>query len=60
VKVEVFDIAGRPQGSPLREGQMEAGTHAMTFDGTDLPSGVYLLRVEAGSQMLVRKMIMLK
>jgi hypothetical protein len=46
VKVEVFDIAGRPQGSPLREGWREAGRHTMTFDGSDLSSGVYLLRVE--------------
>jgi hypothetical protein len=39
---------------------MEAGAHTMTFDGTDLPSGVYLVRLEAGDCAAVSKMVLMK
>jgi hypothetical protein len=55
VEVEVYDLAGRNVGFATNSGPfggetdlqwMETGTHTLTFDGSDLPSGVYLLRVE--------------
>ncbi|RJP75808.1 MAG: T9SS C-terminal target domain-containing protein [Candidatus Zixiibacteriota bacterium] len=60
VRLEVFDVCGRPQGSPLREGWQTAGTHEVRFDGTGLPSGVYLVRLEAGGASQVQKMVLLK
>ena len=67
VKVEVFDIAGRLVGlsgsgarsAPL-QGWYEAGVHEVTFDGSDLPSGIYLLRLKAGDFSAVEKMVLLK
>jgi hypothetical protein len=59
VKVEVFDLAGRnvgnvgfatnsgPFGGESDLQWMQAGYHEVRFDGSDLPSGVYLVRVEA-------------
>ncbi len=43
VTVAVFDVLGR-RVAVLHEGQTEAGTHRLAFDGAALPSGVYLVR----------------
>ncbi|RJP76900.1 MAG: T9SS C-terminal target domain-containing protein [Candidatus Zixiibacteriota bacterium] len=49
-------------GPPLqaREAWYPAGTHEVTFDGSGLPSGVYLVRLEAGDGSQVRKVVLLK
>ncbi|RJP74670.1 MAG: T9SS C-terminal target domain-containing protein [Candidatus Zixiibacteriota bacterium] len=71
VKLEVFDVTGRlvrtlgtgaRHASPLPAGETwyPAGTHAVTFDGSGLASGVYLVRLEAGSFVQTRKIILLK
>jgi len=65
VKVEVFDIAGRivtgkgARSAPL-QGWREAGVHEVTFDGSDLSSGIYILRLQAGDFSAVKKLILLK
>ncbi len=70
VKLEVFDVNGRHVGahgcapavgfgeSDLR--WYSAGTHEITFDGSDLPSGVYIARLHAGEYVGVQKMVMIK
>jgi glucose/arabinose dehydrogenase len=45
VSLRVYDTAGRLV-KELVNGWRAAGSHEVTFDGSDLPSGVYLLRVE--------------
>ena len=64
VKVEVVDVSGRQVGSgqarPLHEGWYEAGVHEVTFNGSDLPSGIYLVRFQAGDFSAVKKLILLK
>jgi hypothetical protein len=37
-----------------------AGNYEKTFDGTKLASGVYFYRLQAGNQMQVKKMVMMK
>ncbi len=37
-----------------------AGTHEITFDSSDLPSGVYIARLHAGEYVGVQKMVMIK
>ncbi|HUU26741.1 MAG TPA: FlgD immunoglobulin-like domain containing protein [archaeon] len=64
VSIKVFDIRGRPVKT-LVEGIREPGTHTIFWDGTDeagrkLPSGTYLYRMQAGSFVAVRKMVLLK
>lgn len=44
VKIAVFDALGR-EVLVLVDGEVAAGTHEVVFDGTDLPSGVYLIRM---------------
>jgi len=61
VKLEVFDISGRSvrahSHAPLH---MKAGIHNVTFDGSGLPSGIYLYRLEAGEFTASGKMVLLK
>jgi hypothetical protein len=37
-----------------------AGDWIATFDGSKLASGVYFYRLQAGNQMQVKKMVMMK
>ncbi|TKJ41092.1 hypothetical protein CEE37_05340 [candidate division LCP-89 bacterium B3_LCP] len=64
VNLEVFNINGRNVGSaqdrPLRDGWMEAGQHNITFDGSDLPSGIYFARMTAEDYTQTQKLVLLK
>ncbi|RPH96621.1 T9SS C-terminal target domain-containing protein [candidate division KSB1 bacterium] len=44
----------------LVNGQLNAGSHTVTFDAANLPSGVYLYRLESGSYSAVKKMLLMK
>ena len=49
VRLDVYDAIGR-RVAVLRDGEEEAaGPHEVTFDGTSLPSGVYVYRIQAGA-----------
>jgi hypothetical protein len=43
VTLRIFDLAGR-QVCELADERWEAGEHRVTFDGADLPSGIYFAR----------------
>ncbi len=47
VRLAVYDVLGR-EVAVLAEGQLEAGTHAVPFDGRGLPSGLYAYRLTTG------------
>ena len=49
VRLVVYDALGR-EVVALVDGVRQAGAHAAVFDGTSLPSGVYLYRLEAAGQ----------
>jgi hypothetical protein len=51
----VRKLAGGHTGPPL-----QAGEHSIVFDGSDLPSGIYFVRLEAGEEAQTRKMVLLK
>jgi hypothetical protein len=59
VSIKVFDTAGRLVRT-LANGWREAGTHQTTFDGSNLASGVYLYKMQAGGQTATGKMLLLK
>ena len=44
VRLAVYDVLGR-QVALLQDGTLDAGAHALVFDGTDLPSGTYVYRL---------------
>jgi hypothetical protein len=58
-RMVVYDVLGRQVSVPLNK-VLEAGYHELTFDASDLPSGVYLYQIETGSFVQTKKMILMK
>ncbi|HEX7070781.1 MAG TPA: T9SS type A sorting domain-containing protein, partial [Rhodothermales bacterium] len=56
VVLEVFDLLGR-RIAVLEDGEQEAGTYTTTFSANGLASGMYLLRLRAGSAQRVERLI---
>lgn len=59
VNLAVYDLLGRRVAMLVNE-DMSAGSHFVNFDAAALSSGVYVYRLEAGGQVLTRKMTLLK
>ncbi|MFH1861449.1 MAG: T9SS type A sorting domain-containing protein, partial [bacterium] len=62
VKLEVFDVNGRAVGGGSTPALQwyTAGTHEIPFDGSNLPSGMYIYRLTAGDWQAAGKMVLLK
>ncbi len=45
VSLKVFDVNGR-EVARIASGSFSSGTHTIVFDATDLPSGMYMYRLE--------------
>ncbi|MCX6121303.1 MAG: glycoside hydrolase family 3 C-terminal domain-containing protein [Ignavibacteriales bacterium] len=59
VTLKVFDMLGR-EVSMLVDEIKPAGEYKVTWDASMLPSGVYLIQVQAGNYFSVKKAILLK
>ncbi|MCX6638858.1 MAG: T9SS type A sorting domain-containing protein, partial [bacterium] len=59
VTLEVFNVEGRVVGVQHVE-PLQSGAHEITFDGSGLPSGVYLYKLEAGDYTATNKMVLMK
>jgi len=60
IRLGVFDVSGR-EIAILAEGIREAGDHSLNFDGSGLPSGVYLFRlIGADGQHSTQRGVLLK
>lgn len=59
VLLEVYDLTGRSVATLVDE-QMAAGRHTIGFDATGLSSGVYIYRLQVGSQIISRKLTVVK
>ncbi len=59
VSLRVYDLLGH-QVATLVDGVQQAGTQSVRFDGANLPSGVYLYRLQAGDRVTTRKMSLVK
>jgi hypothetical protein len=59
VELKVYDLLGREVES-LIAGALASGEHQITFQAGQLPSGVYLYRLEAGSVVQIKKMVLVK
>lgn len=59
VELEVFNLLGQ---SVYRQnlGRLDAGTHTHRFDGSELPSGMYSVRVDAGQECLAQRMLLIR
>jgi hypothetical protein len=59
VSLKVYNTLGQLVENLVNE-NIKAGNHTVTFDGTNLSSGVYYYRLEAGNKVLVKKMLITK
>ncbi len=60
VKLTVFNLLGE-EVSELVNGELNRGTHDITFDGGNLASGIYVYRLDVENQFSdIKKMILVK
>lgn len=58
-EVKVFDLLGRDVAA-LQSGMLEAGSHTLRWNASRFASGLYFVRVNAGSETRIRKIMLLK
>jgi len=59
VKITVYDAIGSEVSTLVNETQ-SAGNHSISFNASSFPSGVYFYRLNAGSFVSVKKMMLIK
>ncbi len=59
VNLAIYNVAGQLVRTLVDQVQ-PAGEYSVRFDGARLPSGVYFYRLETGSDMLVKQMVLIK
>ena len=57
--VKVFNLKGEVVGV-LMDGMVDANAYTMTWDASNLSSGVYMIRAEAGGQIATQKVMLVK
>jgi hypothetical protein len=59
--LSIHDITGREVAELDGEWKMENGTkHSVVWDASEFPAGVYLIRVQSGSQVAVKKVVLMR
>jgi hypothetical protein len=59
VNLNVYNVLGKQVATLARE-EKPAGNYEVEFSGTDLPSGVYFYKLQTGSFIQTKKMILLR
>ena len=59
VSVKVFNMMGQLV-DVIAEGQMEKGSYFLTWDGTNVSSGVYFIKTEIGTEVHNQKIMLVK
>jgi hypothetical protein len=59
VTLKVYDMTGR-EIATLVNGRMNAGAHTVTFNASNLSSGVYIYALEANGVRLTNRMTLIK
>lgn len=57
--LKIYDILGN-EVAVLIENLLEAGFHSIEFNASDLPSGIYMYRLQTDEISLTKKMIILR
>ncbi len=58
-RLAVFDLLGREM-MVLREGNLAAGVYHVELDGSELPAGIYLVRLQQAERSQTRKALLVK
>ncbi len=59
VRLDVYNVLGN-KVTTLVNGQLNAGSHSITFDASLLPSGIYFYKIQANNFSAIKKMNLLK
>jgi photosystem II stability/assembly factor-like uncharacterized protein len=59
VSLKIFDILGKEIQTLVNE-QLSPGTYEVTFDGSNLPSGIYFYQLRSGEYLETKKLVLLK
>jgi len=59
VKLMVYDVLGNQVAQLINEDK-QAGQYMVEFDGSQLASGIYFYKLEAGNQIVTKKMMLVK
>jgi hypothetical protein len=59
VSLKMFDMLGKEVAVLVNE-HLAPGTYEATFDGSNLPSGVYFCRLQSGTYLETRKVVLQK
>ena len=59
MSLKVYDVLGRDVATLVNE-EKKPGGYKVSFDGSNLPSGVYYYRLESGNFVDTKKLMLLK
>ena len=59
ISIKVYDVTGR-EVAALVDKMQDAGYYTVEFDGSNLASGVYFYRMNAGNFSDIKKIILIK
>jgi hypothetical protein len=59
VTLKIYDLLGR-EVTTLVDRRISTGTYSVEWDGSAMPSGIYFYRLQAGSHIIAKKLILMK
>lgn len=59
VTLDVYNLIGQKVATLVND-ELNAGQHEVKFDGSNLSSGIYLYKIQAGDFVSVKKMLLIK
>ena len=59
VSISAYNVMGQMVGT-LHEGNMNAGSHTITWDASSLASGMYIIKAEVAGNIVNKKVMLLK
>jgi hypothetical protein len=60
VTIKIYNMLGEEISAPVNNEFKRAGRYIITFDGTNLASGIYFYKITAGAFIEARKMVLIK
>ncbi|MCG8374382.1 MAG: T9SS type A sorting domain-containing protein, partial [Balneolales bacterium] len=60
ISLTVYDVMGRKVSTLVSGKNFSAGNHQLTFNASNLSSGIYFYQLEAGDIVQTKKMLLIK